>query len=74
MTVLLALGLSAGMSKELVKQKFEAKEQKRGFLTMLSGTLATRKLGNALTLFRMGEGGKKHPYQFFSCNFYKRRN
>ena len=29
-----------------------------------------------LTLFRMGGGGgaKKPPYQFFPCNFYKRRN
>ena len=26
-----------------------------------------------LILFRMG-GGKKAPYQFFQCNFYKRRN
>ena len=24
-----------------------------------------------LNLFRMGEGPKRPPYQFFSCNFYK---
>ena len=28
---------------------------------------------NALTLFRVGRG-QKGPYQFFPCNFYKRRN
>ena len=28
----------------------------------------------ALTLFRMGRGRKKPPYQFFPCNFYKRRS
>ena len=27
-----------------------------------------------LTLFRMGGEVKKVPYQFFLCNFYKRRN
>ena len=27
-----------------------------------------------LTLFRMGEGSKNSPYQFFPCNFYKRWN
>ena len=29
-----------------------------------------------LTLFRMGgrREDKKAPYQFFSCNFYRRRN
>ena len=26
-----------------------------------------------LTLFRMGGGAKRSPYQFFPCNFYKRR-
>ena len=26
------------------------------------------------TLFRMGREGGKKPYQFFPCNFYKRRN
>ena len=72
MTVLLALGLSAGMSKELVKQKYQSKEQKRRFLPMLSGTLGTTILGNALTLFRMGDrevgwvggGGSFSPVTF----------
>ena len=30
-----------------------------------------------LTLFRIGGGkggAKRHPYQFFPCNFYERRN
>ena len=31
--------------------------------------------GEVLTLFRMGgEGGKKAPYQFFPCNFCKRKS
>ena len=32
-----------------------------------------RKKKNTLTPFRKG-GDKKPPYQFFSCNFYKRKN
>ena len=48
-------------------------------LTQFGGLQKTRRVigfdsdKNMLTLFRMG-GGKKAPYQFFPCSFFKRRN
>ena len=51
--------------------KTEAKEQKGGFLSLLSGTLATSVLGNALAgkgVIRTGEGVIRTG-QNFSCHF-----
>ena len=61
-------GVTKNDVKEVTEKEFENgakhKDDERTRMTQLI----------TLTLFRMGRGVKKAPYQLFPCNFYKRRN
>ena len=58
-------GLSMKGISETIKNK--AKEQKRGFLPMLLGTLAASILGNALSGIRAGEEVITTGQNFYYC-------
>ena len=61
-------GVTKNDVKEVTEKEFENgpkyKDDERTRMTQLI----------ILTLFRMGRGVKKAPYQLFPSNFYKRRN
>ena len=66
------------LSFVFVSEELNSEELVVSFVSVSRGAAILEKfflmaLMELLTLFRMG-GAKRPPYQFFHCNFYKRRN